>query len=120
MPLPDFPPVIDALASIIIVVVAGVLAKLGLTKPNAANPPPATPTDAVVVSAAFADGKPLRDLNQRLGNLDDTLSTLNRCTRLNTEEQERTTDATTRLADHVHQLKELLEDRLPRTRPPAV
>lgn len=108
-------PIIDALGTILIFVVAGVLTKLGLNRPAA--PTPATPTtDAVVVSGAFADAAPMRKLNDQLAELDTTLSSLNRCTRLHAEEQQHTTDATNRLADNVRDLKELLEDRLPRSK----
>lgn len=112
----ELPPVLTAFASILVVVIAGVLTRMGLNKPPAPTPAPAVATDTVVVSGAFADAKPMRDLNSRLADLDATLASLNRCTRLHAEEQERTTDATSRLAGHVHELKELLEVRLPRAR----
>lgn len=113
----ELPPVLSALASILVVVIAGVLTRLGLNKRAAPAPAPAQQADAVVVSAAFADGKPMRELNTLLGQLNDNVAASNRCTRLHTEEQERTTDATSRLADRVSALRDLLEERLPHIRP---
>lgn len=115
MPLPELHPVVGALASILIVVVAGVLTKLGLTKPHAANPPPST-TDAVVLSATFADGALVKRLHDAIDGLHDVTGSLRNCVREGTEEQARTTAQVMRLGDKVQRVSDILDDRLPHAR----
>lgn len=117
MPIPELHPVAGALASILIVVVAGVLTKLGMARPNVANPPPPT-TDAVVLSATFADGALVRRLHDAIESLHDVTSSLRNCVREGTEEQARTTAQVTRLGDKVQRVTEILDDRLPHARDP--
>lgn len=118
MPIPDFPPAVDALASILVIVVAGVLTKLGLAKPNVANPPPAT-ADAVVLSATFADGVLIKKLTDAIDGLQEGVTGLRSAVRDGTEEQARTTAQVTRLGDKVLKVSDILEDRLPTSRDPG-
>lgn len=115
MNIPDLPPVIDALGSILIVVVAGILTKLGLHRPDAGNRPPAA-NDAVVVSATFADGSVIRKLADAIAENTEVTGLLRNCVREGTEEQARTTAAVARLGDRVGRVVEVLDDRLPHAR----
>ena len=115
------PPVLQVVATMAVIIVGGGIAFyqfsskwLGRWAPKPKPTPlPTTTTDAVVVSAAFADGKPLRELSAQLAELNGLMSTLRNCTREQTAEQARTTDAVARLAERVTRVGDLLEDRLP-------
>jgi len=122
--LDSLPPILQVVATMAVIVLGGGIAFyqfsskwLGRFAPKPkATPLPTTTTDAVVVSAAFADGKPLRELVECVKELNGLMANLRSCTRDQTAEQARTTDAVARLSERVGRVGDLLDDRLPNAR----
>lgn len=120
--LDHLPPILQVVATMAVIVLGGGIAFYQFSskwlgrfapKPKAQ---PTTTTDTVVVSAAFADGKPLRELVDCMKEMNSLLSNLRSCTRDQTAEQARTTDAVARLSERVGRVGDLLDDRLPHAR----
>lgn len=115
------PPILQVAATLAVFIVGGGIAFfnfsskwLGKFAPPAAKAAqPAATTDAVVVSAAFADGKPLRELNVLIAELNTVVGSLRTCVRAQTEEQVASTEAARRVASQVGRVGDLLEERLP-------
>jgi hypothetical protein len=103
------PPILQVVVTMFVLVIGGLitwsqfssrwLAKL----PAPVRPAPAT-TDTVVVSGAFADGAPIRELVAINGRMLLALEAQTAATHLATDEQARTTAATLRLMDSVDAL----------------
>lgn len=116
----DLPPIFQVVTTIGVVLIGGAVAFyqfsskwLGKWAPK----PKAPTTDAVVVSGAFADGKPVRDLAASVENLADLVRDLKEATRDQTSEQARTTQAVRSLSSDVSRVSDLLERRLPHAGP---
>lgn len=112
----DLPPLVQVIVSMLVVAVGGGLAIFGWTKKALAmfsvSPAQAAKaTDAVVVSATFADGSAIRELVSATHANTEATTNLNRHLRESTEEQSRTTHAVQRLADRVDRVADLLSDQ---------
>lgn len=122
--MPSFeslPPLLQVVATMLVIVVGGGIAVFCWTKKALASfnaPDPAKSSDAVVVSASFADGAAIRELRQCIAHLKEAVDNLRNDTRDGTEEQARTTAAVARLGDRVGRVVEVLDDRLPHSRDP--
>lgn len=119
--MPDIshlPPFLQVAVTMLVLVIGGSLTFFQFTRkwldklPPPVRPAPTpAPTDAVVVSAAFADGAPIRELNGLVRKLLEAQATtshaieqLTNATRDNTAEQARTTDAVRQNTDRVSAL----------------
>lgn len=115
--LDKLPPYLQVIATMFIVVVTGAWAFLNYTKPFldklAKAPAKAGSTDAVVVSGAFADGKPIRELEAQVKSLAAIMADVRDATRENTVAERDTGREVGRLADRVNRVGDILSDRLP-------
>lgn len=119
----SLPPVLQVAATMALVILGGGVAFyqfsskwLGRFAPKTPSPAPKAGAEAVVVSAAFADGRPVRELTEAIRDLSDLMASLRSVQREQSTEQARTTDAVNRLSQRVERVADLLDDRLPHGR----
>lgn len=115
----DLPPVFQVVTTIAVVLIGGAVAFYQFSAKWLGKwaPKPKPTTDAVVVSGAFADAKPVRDLAASVESLADLVRDLKEATRDQTSEQARTTQAVRSLSSDVSRVSDLLERRLPHAGP---
>jgi hypothetical protein len=113
----DLPPTLQIAATMAIIIFGGGIAFFGYTKKwlDSIAPKERSSTDAVVVSGAFADTKPIADLTHAVRMLMEHVEQgaiiaegHRRCLRDNTEEMARKIDSDARLGQKMDRLSDAL------------